>query len=172
VFGSGDELSETDPLYELAYEVGRRLALSGYRLANGGYDGTMAAASRGAAEAGGEVLGVTVSQFGPGPCNQWVTEELRVDGFPERFRVLCDESDGYIVLPGGVGTLTELGYAWGLLVSGVVPDRPLVALGSAWRTLAQLLRDEEFHIVEERFDYLRFADDPDEAVHMIREAID
>ncbi|MEJ5198439.1 MAG: DNA-binding protein, partial [Anaerolineae bacterium] len=66
VFGSSRR-EEESALYREAYELGRVLAGAGYAVLTGGYNGSMAAVSRGAAEAGGRVIGVTCAIFDPLP---------------------------------------------------------------------------------------------------------
>ena len=71
VFGSST-VQESDRAYRLAYELGRELALVGADVMTGGYSGTMEACSKGAHEAGGHVVGVTVELFEKrGPVNRW-----------------------------------------------------------------------------------------------------
>ena len=62
IFGTG-RAKAGDAAYELAYELGKMLAEAGFTVTNGGYGGTMLAAAKGAAEAGGRTIGVTCSAF-------------------------------------------------------------------------------------------------------------
>jgi uncharacterized protein (TIGR00730 family) len=139
VFGSSAPQPESAD-YEAARELGRRLAQAGYVVQTGGYTGIMEAASLGAAEAGGHVIGVTCDQietFRPIPVNPWVKEEVRKSTLRQRVQHLVEHCDGIIVLPGGIGTLSELALSWSLLQVGEIPPKPVIPVGGLWqRTLA------------------------------------
>ena len=134
VFG-GSRVPEGSAAYREAYELGRRLALAGYTVANGGYQGTMEALSRGAAEAGGHVIGVTSDMFDPLPPTPWLTEERRTPDLYTRLQTFISIADGFIALRGGVGTLTEVMLTWGLLQTGQLSPRPFILLGGNWRRI-------------------------------------
>src|SRR6266571_815909 len=105
VFGSSLP-QERSAAYEEAREVGREIARRGCRLVCGGYGGVMEAACRGASEAGGRSLGVLLAGRGEG--SRWLTESLREPDLPARLRRLRGESDAWIFLPRGLGTMLEL----------------------------------------------------------------
>lgn len=137
VFGGAHPKPE-DPAYLQAMELGKLLAGAGFTVLTGGYIGTMEAVSRGAAEAGGHVIGVTCEEIevwrkvGPNP---WVIEEMRFPTLRERLMALIDTCDAAIALPGGVGTLTEISLFWNELVIEVGRSRPLILIGQEWRTV-------------------------------------
>jgi len=140
VFGSGSpELSAAD--CELAHRLGAELARRGFTLCNGGYGGTMEEAARGAREAGGRVVGVTLRRVAFRP-NPWLDEVFPQPDLPARIMGLLDRGDGYIVLGGGTGTLAEIGLLLELQNKGFMPRRPVVFLGRFWRPLLELLSDE------------------------------
>ena len=133
VFGSST-LEEQDPLWRLAYDLGRELGLAGADVMTGGYGGAMAACSRGASEAGAHVVGVTVELFdGRGPANRWVHERVHTGDLFERLRHIVGRADGFVAVPGSIGTLTEVFLTWTLLAVGGRPPGPLVLLGVPWR---------------------------------------
>jgi hypothetical protein len=139
VFGSSTpEPGSAD--YEVARDLGRRLAQAGFVVQTGGYLGVMEAASRGANEAGGHVIGITCSQieaFRPLMANPWIKEEIRRQTLRERVLYLVDHCEGIIVMPGGIGTLSELALAWSLAQVGEIPPKPIIPVGGLWqRTLA------------------------------------
>ena len=111
IFGTG-RAGPGDPAYVLAEETGRLLAQAGFTIANGGYGGTMAAAAKGAGEAGGEIIGVTCSAFKNSKANQYITHEIVTKSLDERLDTLIKLGRDYIVLPGGTGTLLELAKVW------------------------------------------------------------
>ncbi len=133
--------------YEAARTVGRLLAQAGFVVQTGGYSGVMAAASQGANEAGGHVIGVTSAQmerFRPTPANQWVIEEKKCQTLRERLLYLVDHCHGAIVMPGGIGTLSEMALIWSFVQTGEITPRPIIAMGGIWqRTLAAFI-DEDY----------------------------
>jgi uncharacterized protein (TIGR00730 family) len=125
-----------EPAYEEAVQLGRLLALAGHTVLTGGYSGTMEAVSRGAAEAGGHVIGVTceeIERWRPTSANAWVKEEWRMPTLTERLLVLMDRSQAALALPGGAGTLVEISLLWNRMLINAVPARPLILIGPAWR---------------------------------------
>ena len=143
VFGSSRAVPG-DGDYETAAEVGRLLAEAGFGVVNGGYDGLMAAVSQGVAEAGGRVIGVTAPAFFPGRsgANRFVAEEIQTACLTERLHVMSQRTAAAIVLPGSIGTFTELAVYWNdayLAPLREAPPRPVVALGGRWRPLLEQL---------------------------------
>ena len=103
--------SPDDPRYiQLAYDVGKRLAERGIGVVyGGGRLGLMGATARGALEAGGEVIGVIPEALASSEvANHDCTELYTVGGMHERKQRFTDLSDGFITIPGGVGTMDEL----------------------------------------------------------------
>ncbi|MHC4618782.1 MAG: LOG family protein [Planctomycetota bacterium] len=143
IFGSG-RTKDSDSAYALAYETGKVLAQAGFVLANGGYGGSMLASAKGAAEAGGEVIGVTCSAFGRGSANEYITREIVTPSLDERLDTLIRLGQGYVVLPGGTGTLLELAKVWELKNKGFIgADKPIILLGGFWQPLADLMRADD-----------------------------
>jgi uncharacterized protein (TIGR00725 family) len=143
VFGASRS-TPGDPHYAEGEHCGRLLAEAGFTVATGGYGGTMEAASKGAREAGGRVVGVTAPSVFParsGP-NAHLTSETRADTLMERIAVLVEGSDGAIALWGSLGTACELLVAWNLSyvapLSGVA-RKPIIAVGDPWRLLVPRL---------------------------------
>lgn len=109
--------------YEQAYEVGYELAGAGFVVANGGYAGTMEASAKGAKEADGGTIGVTCRAFGRSKVNDYIDREIETANLQERLETLIELGSGYVVLPGGTGTLTELAYAWEMMNKGFIAGR-------------------------------------------------
>ncbi len=141
VFGSA-RVPEAGEAYRQARELGGALARAGFAVATGGYSGVMEAVSRGAAEAGGRVLGVVARKLA-GKTNRWVKEEIIVDSWEQRLMKLLALGDGYVACPGGTGTLVELAVAWEQMHKGLLPRRPLVTLGSFWTPLVRQIEAAE-----------------------------
>lgn len=134
VFGSA-RVQQDDPVYAQTMEVGAALAQAGYIVMTGGYAGVMEAASRGAAEVGGIVHGVTVDQLeaiGESVPNQWLTQEFRYPNLRARLDHLIDKADAYVTMPGGVGTAQEFIEVWQLMRLGDIAVHPLYTYGAFW----------------------------------------
>ena len=163
IFGTANAKSG-DAAYELAYETGKLLARAGFTIANGGYGGTMLAAAKGATEAGGETIGVTCSAFKGSKTNEYVTREIVTGSLDERLDTLIKLGQGYVVLPGGTGTLLELAKVWELKNKGFIKeDKPIILVGGFWKPLVDLIAAED----PESSQYIRQADGPKEAVELI-----
>jgi uncharacterized protein (TIGR00730 family) len=127
VFGGSQSLPDS-PEYREAHQIGRLLAESGYTVCTGGYQGTMAAASRGAFDAGGVVVGITMSQL-TSRVNDYVTQTHHTADFYSRLQRLIEDSDAFIVVRGGVGTLVEVTLVWNMLTTRILSPRPLILVG-------------------------------------------
>ena len=137
VFG-GSQPTPDSNAYRQALELGRLLAERRHTVLTGGYMGTMEAVSRGAAEAGGHVIGVTcteIEKWRAVGANPWIKEEWRRETLIERLQALIGACDSALALPGGPGTLTEISLMWNLMIVGVLPPRPLVLIGEGWRSV-------------------------------------
>jgi len=140
VFG-GAWTAEDDPDHREAMELGTAVAGAGIQVVNGGYQGIMAAVSRGAAEAGGVAVGVTVSGWGRrAGVNPWLTHEARARDLFARLPLICD-ADAWVAFPGGAGTLAEVALCWNLLQADPEPNRPLIVVGERWGKAFEHLRD-------------------------------
>ncbi|MGC1378266.1 MAG: LOG family protein [Anaerolineales bacterium] len=137
IFG-GAQPAPGAPAYQDAYELGKMLATAGHTILTGGYMGTMEAASRGASEAGGHVIGVTcadIEAWRPIKPNAWVKEELRCITLQERLNALIDGCEAAIALPGGAGTLAEVALTWNLMLIDPDLQKPLILVGPGWRSV-------------------------------------
>ncbi len=134
VFGSSLP-REGSAAYEDAREVGREIARRGGRVVCGGYGGVMEAACRGASEQGGRSLGILIAGRGKG--NRWLTERAREPDLPARLRRLREESDAWIFLPRGLGTMLEIAWMAESVVKGEVSRKPFILLGDFWRSTVE-----------------------------------
>lgn len=142
VFGSA-RVTEDSQEYADARRLGHILGARGDVIVSGGYGGIMEAVSRGAHEAGGEVVGVTVAPWvGRIMPNAYLSEERSAQTLFERLDALI-ETDALIALPGGAGTLGEVALAWNLRQMDLMPPKPIILVGDRWRrlrsTFAELL---------------------------------
>jgi uncharacterized protein (TIGR00730 family) len=141
VFGSS-KVADGSEAHQQALELGAALAGAGFSVATGGYSGVMEAVSRGAAGAGGRVIGVVASSL-PGKCNRWVTEEVVVETWEQRLFRLIALGNSYVACPGATGTLVELSVAWELMSKDRLSRRPLIALGTFWRPIVEQIEAVE-----------------------------
>lgn len=153
VFGGAAAVPGT-PAYQEAERLGGLLAKSGHAVLTGGYMGTMEAVSRGAAEAGGHVIGVTcheIERWRNARANAWVKEEWKVE-------TLMDRCDVALALPGGPGTLAEIALLWNRMIIQAVPPRPLILIGPGWKAAFDALyQSQEPFILEPQRRLLAFA---------------
>lgn len=127
-----------DGVWEEAERLGAALAGAGWALVNGGYGGTMEASAKGAREAGGRVIGVGVEVF-TRKMNDYNSESILAPNLFDRIEKLLDLGDAYIALPGGSGTLVELGLAWEYAIKGFGAKKPLILYGDFWNAVADTI---------------------------------
>ena len=166
IFG-GAKCREADLEYSHARRVGQLLAEAGFTICTGGYLGVMEAASRGAHERGGRVLGITMNQFKTEP-NRFLTDKVATPHFYERLQRLITRSVGFIAVRGGMGTVTELSLVWNKLQTRVLGPRPLVLLGDCWPPMVQEWQ-RYLAVSDDDVKFLDFANTPEEAVRIIEE---
>ncbi len=166
IFG-GSRCKESAPEYQQARKVGNLLAEAGFTICTGGYLGVMEAASRGAREKGGRVLGIVMNQFRAEP-NRFLTDKVATNHFYERLQALIERSVGFIAIKGGMGTVTEVSLVWNKLQTRVIEPRPLVLLGECWKPVVQAWQ-ENLVVNAEDVSHLSFAQTAEEAVQIIRE---
>jgi|ERR1051325_4542781 uncharacterized protein (TIGR00730 family) len=164
IFG-GSKCRESDLAYSQALRVGELLADAGFTICTGGYSGVMEAASRGAHERGGRVIGVTMEQFTIEP-NRYLTEKIPSAHFYERLQRLIVKSVGYIALRGGMGTVTEISLVWNKMQTRVLEPRPLVLLGDCWPPVVEAWQ-KHLAVSDSDVEILSFAKTPEEAVGII-----
>jgi uncharacterized protein (TIGR00730 family) len=165
IFG-GSKCVESDLEYGQARRVGALLAQAGFTICTGGYLGVMEAASRGARESGGRVLGIVMNQFKSEP-NRYLTDKVATPHFYERLQRLITRSVGFIAIRGGMGTVTELSLVWNKIQTKVIEPRPLVLLGECWRPVVEQWQ-KSLAVSAADVAALDFAQTPEEAVAIIK----
>jgi uncharacterized protein (TIGR00730 family) len=164
IFG-GSRCTENSPEYGQAKDLGARLAEAGFTICTGGYLGIMEAASRGAREKGGRVLGIVMNQFKAEP-NRFLTDKVASQHFYERLQNLIVRSVGFIALKGGMGTVTEVSLVWNKLMTGVIEPRPLVLLGNCWKPVVESWQ-ENLVVSDKDVSLLDFAETAEQACQII-----
>nr|WP_228386341.1 TIGR00730 family Rossman fold protein [Ornithinicoccus halotolerans] len=173
VFGSARTGPGT-PAYTMAEQLGQALVAAGYAVITGGGPGTMEAANKGASEAGGTSVGLGIELPFEAGLNPYVNLGINFRYFFARKTMFVKYASGFVVLPGGFGTLDELFEAITLVQTGKVTRFPIVLLGSDfWGPLLEWVRGtllEHATISERDLQLVRLTDDVDEAVHHIQQA--
>jgi uncharacterized protein (TIGR00730 family) len=154
---------ENDLDYQHARTLGRLLAENGYAVCSGGYTGIMEAGSRGAREAGGHTIGVTVETFA-GTRNPHIIEEIRARTLFSRLETLISLGEAYVVFRGGMGTIAELCLVWNLIqMKQVRSKRPIFLFGNHWNRLLGDWRVTT-DIAEEDYGILKVVAKPQEII--------
>lgn len=167
VFGTS-KANPGDLVFETAETLGRLLAENEYTIANGGYGGTMLAGAKGAAEAGGKVIGVTCTAFKRGKANEYVTEEISTSCLSERLAKLIELGDAYLVLPGGTGTLLELADVWEHKNKGFSnAEKPIIVIGLFWRPLLEMMAAADADSVTD----VEYAETAENAIELLKSII-
>ncbi|MFD1716678.1 TIGR00730 family Rossman fold protein [Georgenia deserti] len=170
VFGSA-RIQPDDAEYALAEDVGRRLVEAGYAVVTGGGPGVMEAANKGAVEADGVSVGLGIELPFEQGMNEWVDLGVNFRYFFARKTMFLKYSQGFVVLPGGFGTMDELFEALTLVQTQKVSSFPIVLLGSDyWGGLIEWLQTSMLDrgtISEHDLDLLPVVDTAEEAVDAV-----
>ena len=167
IYGSST-VTEGDRAYRDALALGAELARSGAVIMTGGYAGVMEAASRGAHEAGGHVIGVTLELFDIDPSripNRWIAERFHAPDLFERLRRMVQRADGFVAVTGSIGTITEVCLTWNLLMLGARSRAPLVLLGEEWPAWLEATR-RAGAMSEALMEHVALAGSPGEAARL------
>ena len=144
VFGSA-RFAEGNLYYELARQLGRELARRGYAVVTGGGPGIMEAANRGARDAGGLSVGCNIVLPHEQKPNPYLDRLVDFEHFFVRKVMLVKYSIGFVLMPGGYGTLDEIFETVTLVQTGKIRRFPIVAMGrSYWQEMLQFITDTLF----------------------------
>ncbi|MGJ7442329.1 TIGR00730 family Rossman fold protein [Aquipuribacter sp. MA13-6] len=175
VFGSARTPVDSE-IYATGVTVGRLLVEAGFAVVTGGGPGLMEAANKGACEAGGTSVGLGIELPHEQGMNDWVDLAVNFRYFFARKTMFLKYSQGFVVLPGGFGTLDELFEALTLVQTGKVSAFPLCLVGSEyWGGLLDWVRSTQLAtgtIAQKDLDLLQLTDDPEEAVALMVAARD
>ncbi len=170
VFGSARTPAD-HPAYAQGEQVGAALARAGFAVITGGGPGAMEAANKGASEAGGVSVGLGIELPFESGLNDWVDVGINFRYFFARKTMFVKYAQGFVVLPGGLGTLDELFEALTLVQTGKVTAFPVVLLGrDYWSGLLDWLRTTvvgEAKMSAADLDLVVVTDDVDEAVALV-----
>ena len=170
IFGSARTHSD-DPYYKAAEETAAQLARVGFAVITGGGPGIMEAANKGAFEAHGLSIGCNIELPFEQGSNPYLTRGLKFKYFFVRKMMFVKYSLGFIIFPGGFGTLDELFEALTLIQTKKIRNFPVVLYGSTyWQGLLNWIRDyalKEGKITEQDLQLLHVTDSPAEVVKII-----
>jgi uncharacterized protein (TIGR00730 family) len=172
VFGSA-RIAAGDPEYRQARDCGRALAEAGFAVVTGGGPGTMEAANRGAKDGGGYSVGFNIELPHEQKANPYLDLSLTFRHFYARKVMLVKAAEGFILFPGGFGTLDELFESLTLIQTDKVREFPVVLIDRGyWAELLKWIADRPLKngmISPEDVDLLHVTDDVAEAVELMRE---
>jgi uncharacterized protein (TIGR00730 family) len=175
VFGSA-RVQEGHPAYDEARVVGRLLAEAGFAVVTGGGPGVMEAANRGAREGGGLSVGFNIELPHEQRSNPYLDIGLTFKHFYARKTMFVKAAEGFVIFPGGFGTLDELFESLTLIQTGKVLHFPVVLFDTGfWQPMLDWVRERplaEGMISPEDLELLTLTDDSDEAVATIVECYD
>ncbi len=137
VFGSSLP-QEGDYEYKLAYQIGYNLGRESFNICTGGYQGIMDAASKGAVDAGSQAVGITVDYY-KSKVSKYLSKEIKTSSLFERLDKLVGIAAGYVILPGGTGTLLELSVLLEYMNKGIIQNKPVAAIGNMWDRIIEVI---------------------------------
>ncbi len=174
IYGSA-RTAEDHPSYRLTRDIAHALAAHGYAIITGGGPGIMAAANRGAAEAGGLSIGLNITLPHEQEPNPYANMRLDFQYFFVRKVMFMKYSMAFICLPGGFGSLDELFESLTLIQTHRIRPFPIVLVGSEyWRGLLDWMRERmlgQGMIEAEDFERIEVMDSPEEIVSYIRKTV-
>lgn len=175
LFGSARTKSD-NKYYQIGMEIAEKLAKTGYGVITGGGPGVMEAANKGAQKGGGPSVGLNIDLPFEQNHNTFIDREhnLEFDYFFVRKVIFVKYSQGFVILPGGFGTLDELFEALTLIQTKKINKRPIVLVGKDyWGGLLEWIKttmlEKEQNIHQEDLDQFALVDSSDEAIAYIED---
>ncbi|MCF8276611.1 MAG: TIGR00730 family Rossman fold protein [Flavobacteriales bacterium] len=175
IFGSA-RTEPHNPNYKLAEDIAYKLSLHGFGIITGGGPGIMEAANKGARLANGKSVGLNIDLPFEQKSNPYIDMDklINFDYFFVRKLMFTKYAQGYVVLPGGFGTMDELFEALTLIQTGKIAKFPIVLVGTSfWSGLMdwikQTMHENAKNINEKDLDLIHLVDTSDEATAVITE---
>ncbi len=172
IFGSA-RTKENDPNYQLTVDIAGAIASSGYGIISGGGPGIMEAANRGAQKAAGISVGLNIELPFEQQANPYIDQDklINFQYFFVRKVMFVKYAQGFVVMPGGVGTLDELFEAYTLIQTDKVTKFPIILVGrSYWGGLIDWLKEtvlKEKNISPEDLDLFELVDTKEEVMNCL-----
>ncbi|MEW2922164.1 MULTISPECIES: LOG family protein [Flavobacteriaceae] len=172
IFGSA-RVREGQPYYDLAVKVAQRVAEAGYGIITGGGPGIMEAGNKGAHSAGGTSVGLNIDLPFEQHDNPYIDDDksLDFDYFFVRKVMFVKYSQGFVVMPGGFGTLDEFFEALTLIQTHKIHTFPIILVGSEfWKGLMDWIKDTMLaagNVSPRDLDLIKLVDTEDEVVEIL-----
>ena len=173
IFGSARTQAD-NPYYKMAEDIAEKLTLKGYGIITGGGFGIMEAGNKGAHKGEGKSVGLNIDLPFEQEANKYIDNDklINFDYFFVRKVMFVKYAQGFVVMPGGVGTLDELFEAITLIQTHKIAAFPIVLVGKDyWSGLMDWIKnvmlEKEQNISPEDLDLFTLVDTSDEAVEYI-----
>ena len=173
VFGSA-RISESDPLYVDAYQLGKELSNAGYNLFTGGGPGIMSAANKGAYEGSSKSIGLNILLPQEQSSNPYLDENITFNYFFSRKVMLVKFSSACVYFPGGYGTADELMEVLTLMQTRKMKIVPIVLYDSKfWGSLLSWIKQtvDKSYVNQEQFDLIRVVDSVEEIMNIVESEV-
>lgn len=175
IFGSS-RLKPESPYYQKAVELGANLVKEGFAVITGGGPGIMEAANKGAKEAGGHSIGLTIELPFQEPPNEYLTTSIDFHYFFVRKVVFVKYAKAFVIFPGGYGTMDELFESLNLISTQHIKQFPVILVGSEhWQNLLRWMNVKllKTGVLEDRhLEVFQVTDDIDKVVEIIQRYCD
>lgn len=175
IFGSA-RTKPDNKYYQMSVEIAEKLVESGYGIITGGGPGIMEAGNKGAANAEGPSVGLNIELPFEQDGNPYIDRDkmINFEYFFTRKVMFVKYSQGFVVMPGGMGTMDELFEAITLIQTGKIGKFPIVLVGSSYWTglmdwIKEVMLGQEQCINADDLDLIQIVDTPDEAVAIIND---
>ncbi|MCS7045197.1 MAG: TIGR00730 family Rossman fold protein [Gemmataceae bacterium] len=172
IFGSA-RTKPSDPMYQAARDLAARLARNGFAIITGGGPGIMEAANRGARDAKGLSIGCNIELPMEQSINPYVDVAINFRYFFCRKTMFMKYAEGFVLFPGGFGTLDELFEALTLIQTKKIAQFPIVLFGTDyWQGLLTWLRQavrDQGRIDPQDLNLVRLTDSPEDACRYLTE---
>jgi len=174
IFGSA-RVKPEDPVYELTYNIAKKLAQEGYSIITGGGPGVMEAGNKGAKDGNGKSIGLHIHLPLEQKPNDYIDTRLDFRYFFVRKVMFIKYAMAYVVMPGGFGTLDELSEALVLTQTKRIKPFPVILVDKEfWTPLIDWFKNKLLarnYIKECDFEIFSTLDDPDEVVSLIKRLV-
>ena len=173
VFGSA-RISESDPLYVNAYQLGKELSNAGYNVFTGGGPGIMSAANKGAYEGSSKSIGLNILLPQEQSSNPYLDENITFNYFFSRKVMLVKFSSACVYFPGGYGTADELMEVLTLMQTRKMKIVPIVLYDSKfWGSLLSWIKQtvDKSYVNQEQFDLIRVVDSVEEIMNIVESEV-
>ncbi len=170
IFGSA-RIKENTEDYNYIMSIGEEAVKAGFSVVTGGGPGAMEAAAKGAFNAGGTTYGINVALPHEQGTNPYITKAFLCKYLFTRKVLLTHKSSGFVVVPGGFGTLDELFEVLTLMATTLSDFLPVILAGSSfWTPMYDWLKNQMLNkgfISQNELDFIKILDDPAEIIEVI-----